>query len=280
MGTLYLCPTPIGHLDDITYRTVRTLAAADLICAEDTRHSLRLLRHYNIERPLLSFHEHNSVQRIPQLLERLRGGEDIALITDAGTPAISDPGEDLVRAAIDAGIRVVPLPGAAAVITALIASGCSTRAFVFEGFLPTDNRNRRRILSRNAEEVRTMIFYEAPHRLQQTLEEMAEVFGAQRQVTLCREMTKAHEEFEYTTLGDASARYGERMPRGEYVLVVAGRSERALTEERYAAARRGDLSEDMRRHMDAGLTEKEAMKAVARERGVSKRAIYSEWKRR
>lgn len=277
-GTLFLCPTPIGNLEDMTPRALRMLREADIICAEDTRHSLKLLRHFEIAKPMLAYHEHNKYDKLPEILHHLQSGKKVCVVTDAGTPAISDPGEVLVRACIESGIRVEPLPGATALITALIASGMDTRAFVFEGFLPADKRARERVLARNAEETRTMIFYEAPHHLRSTLKLFVKHFG-DRRITLGRELTKLHEEFQYMRLSEAVTYYDECEPRGEYVLVLEGADEEALLAERQADFKALPLEEHMERYLAQGLSEKDAMKRVAKDRGVSKRDIYAKWKK-
>lgn len=230
-GKLYLCATPIGNLEDITYRVLRTLKEVDLIAAEDTRNSIKLLNHFEIKTPMTSYHEFNKIDKAYQLVDKLREGKNIALITDAGTPGISDPGEDLVRICYEEGIEVTSLPGAAACITALTMSGLPTRRFAFEAFLPRDKKERALVLNGLANETRTIIIYEAPHHLVKTLEELESVLGSDRKLTICRELTKRYEEKMQTTLSDSLRYYEENEPRGEYVLVLQGKSFEELAEE-------------------------------------------------
>ncbi len=277
-GKLYLCATPIGNLGDITYRCVEVLKSVDLIAAEDTRHSLGLLNHLGIEKPMTSYFEHNRREKGEMLIKRLKAGENIALISDAGTPAISDPGEDLVALCAENGVEVVPIPGAVAGINALISSGLPTGRFTFEGFLTVNKRGRAEMLEELKNEKRTMIFYEAPHKLVNTLADMLKYFG-NRRISLCRELTKIHEEIYRTDLETALARYTETPPKGEFVLVVEGKSpaeEKAEEEARWA-----ELStlEHVQLYINKGHSEKEAIKAAANDRGVSKRDIYNEIKR-
>lgn len=274
-GTLYICATPIGNLQDISARVLDTLREADLIAAEDTRHSLGLLTHYDIRRPMISYHEHNKYERAQEIVGRLLAGENVALITDAGTPVISDPGEVLVKAAREAGIPVTSLPGPCALITALTLSGLPARRFVFEGFLPMDKKERRQVLEDLTHQRRTMILYEAPHRLRRTLEELSEALGGDRKICLCRELTKIHEEAPLMTLDEAAALYKETEPRGEYVLVLEGRSEEAVEAERSALWESRTPAEHLEDFMAQGLTKKEAMKAMALRFGISKSEIYS-----
>ena len=267
-GTLYLVPTPIGNLGDISRRMAETLEAVDFIAAEDTRVSLKLLNHLGIKKPMVSYHEHNKAEAGPRLVARLQSGESCALVTDAGTPAISDPGEDLVRLCAQAGVPVCPIPGPSAVITALSAAALPTGRFCFEGFLPQEKRERTRRLGSLTRETRTMVFYEAPHRRRQTLEELLAAFGPDRPISLCRELTKLHEEMDRTTLGQAAARYGREDPRGEFVLVVAGcpalREETTL-EEALALVR--ELTA-------RGMTRKDALKQAAKDTGFPKNQLY------
>ena len=274
-GTLYLCATPIGNLQDISARVLETLREADLIAAEDTRHSLGLLTHYDIRRPMISYHEHNKYERAEEIVGRLLAGENVALITDAGTPVISDPGEVLVQTAREAGIPVTSLPGPCALITALTLSGLPARRFVFEGFLPMDKKERREVLEDLKQQRRTMILYEAPHRLRRTLEELAEALGGDRKICLCRELTKLHEEAPLMTLAEAVSLYKEAEPRGEYVLVLEGRSEAAVEAERSASWESKTPAEHLEDFMARGLNKKEAMKAMALQFGISKSEIYS-----
>lgn len=279
-GTLYLCATPIGNLGDITQRVLDTLNAVDLIAAEDTRNTIHLLNHFGIRKPLTSYHEYNKYDKAQELIAKLRDGQNIAVVTDAGTPAISDPGEVLAAMCIEQGIRVTSLPGACALITALTMSGMSARRFCFEGFLPSekdDKKERRYILEQLRGEERTIILYEAPHRLRATLKDLLAVLG-DRRITLCRELTKIHEEAVPTTIGGAVDFYKETDPRGEYVLVIAGADRKALQRKREESFRALPLSEHMARYTEQGMSEKDAMKAVARDRGVSKRDIYRELK--
>ena len=280
-GTLYLCATPIGNLGDITQRVLDTLQEVDLIAAEDTRNTLRLLNHFEIKKPMTSYHEHNKYDKARELVARLHRGENIAVVTDAGTPAISDPGEVLAALCIEEGIRVTSLPGACALITALTMSGMPARRFCFEGFLPpekTEKKERRRILDQLRTEERTMILYEAPHHLRATLRDLAETVGGARRITLCRELTKRFEEAMPFTLEDAIHYYEENAPRGEYVLVLAGADPAALEAETRAAYDTLPLVDHMQRYLDQGLTQKEAMRRVAADRGLSRRDIYQQLK--
>ncbi|MCM1184789.1 MAG: 16S rRNA (cytidine(1402)-2'-O)-methyltransferase [Roseburia sp.] len=272
-GKLYLCATPIGNLGDMTPRVRETLEMVDLIAAEDTRNSIKLLNHFEIKTPMTSYHEYNKVEKAAYLVSRMREGKNVALVTDAGTPAISDPGEVLVAMCHEAGITVTSLPGAAACITALTLSGLSTRRFCFEGFLPADKKEKRDILEALKTEPRTIILYEAPHHLVRTLEELYAALG-DRRVTLCRELTKRFETVLPTTLGAALERYRTEEPRGEYVLVVEGRSLRALREEQEADWQNISVEEHMRLYEEQGVERREAMKRVARDRGLSKREVY------
>lgn len=272
-GTLTLCATPIGNLEDMTYRGVRTLQEADYIAAEDTRHTKKLLNHFDIHNKLISYHEHNKIEKGPELIRLLKEGYHIALVTDAGTPGISDPGEDLVRLALDEGITVTSAPGAVAGITALILSGQSTRRFIFEGFLPTDKKERQFILESLQKETRTTILYEAPHRLIKTLELLYKALG-DRSITITRELTKKHETILKTTLSEALNYYEQEEPRGEYVLVLEGKAIKALQEEDREQWETLTIEEHMAIYLQKGLKDKEAMKQVAKDRGVSKRDIY------
>ena len=273
-GTLYLVPTPIGNLGDISPRMAQTMAQADFIAAEDTRVTMKLLNHLELKKPMVSYYRHNSENSGQSILQRLLAGESCALVTDAGTPAISDPGEELVKKCIEAGIEVTSLPGPSAVITALSLSGLSTGSFVFEGFLPPVKKKRERdkVLLRLKDEERTIILYEAPHRLKKTLCELRDLLGEGRRISLCRELTKKHEEIIRTSLGEAV----DLEPRGEYVLCIEGKSSEELESERTAAYSDMDLWEHMNIYLSRGMDRKEAMKAVAKDRGVSKRDIYRE----
>ena len=280
-GTLYLCATPIGNLGDITQRVLDTLREVDLIAAEDTRNTLRLLNHFEIKKPMTSYHEHNKYDKARELIGRLHRGENIAVVTDAGTPAISDPGEVLAALCMEEGIRVTSFPGACALITALTMSGMPARRFCFEGFLPpekTDKKERRRILDQLRTEERTIILYEAPHHLRATLAELAETVGGSRRITLCRELTKRFEEAIPFTLADAVNYYKENDPRGEYVLVLAGADPGELETQARAAFDALSLEEHMQQYLDQGLSQKEAMRRVAADRGLSRRDIYQQLK--
>lgn len=271
---LYLCATPIGNLEDITLRVLNTLRTVDLIAAEDTRHSIKLLNHFEIKTPMTSYHEHNKVEKAKQLVELLQQGKEIALITDAGTPGISDPGEELVRQCVEAGVEVTALPGPAACITALIQSGLPTRRFCFEAFLPADKKERAGVLEELVTETRTIVIYEAPHHLVKTLKELREVLGADRRLTLCRELTKHYEEKTCTTISEALCSFETAPPRGEYVLVIEGRSHRSLKQEKIDQFLQMSVEEHMEKYLSQGMDRKEAMKKVAKDRGVSRRDIY------
>lgn len=274
-GMLYLCATPIGNLEDVTLRVLRILQEADLIAAEDTRQSIKLLNHYEIKTPLVSYHEHNKMEKTPMLVKRMQQGETVALVTDAGTPAISDPGEDLVRACYEAGIPVTSLPGAAAVITGLTLSGMKARRFTFEGFLPTDKKERAQVLERLSTTTCTTIFYEAPHRLRKTLGMFMDLLGEQRTIAICKELTKKHEASLHMTLGEAVAYYEEEEPRGEFVLVLEGADPEQLEREKQQHWQELTLEEHMKLYLEKGMTKKDAMKAVAKDRGISKREVYA-----
>lgn len=273
-GTLYLCATPIGNLEDITYRVLRTLKEVDLIAAEDTRNSIRLLNHFEIKTPMTSYHEYNKIEKAYQLVAKMREGKNIALITDAGTPGISDPGEDIVRICYEEGIPVTSLPGAAACITALTMSGLPTRRFAFEAFLPKDKKEHQAVLEELKTETRTIIIYEAPHHLVRTLQELHDILGGDRRLTICRELTKRHEEKLQMTLTDSLSYYEVNEPRGEYVLIIAGRSREEMKKEEEAGWEALSLEEHMAHYESQGIDRKEAMKRVAKDRGVSKRDIY------
>lgn len=274
-GTLYLCATPIGNLGDITERVLRTLESVDLIAAEDTRNTLRLLNRFGIKKPLTSYHEYNKYTKAEELVSKLHRGASIAVVTDAGTPAISDPGEVIAAMCLEQGIRVTSLPGACALITALTMSGMPARRFCFEGFLPADKKERRYILTQLQREERTTILYEAPHHLRGTLQELYDNLG-DRRITLCRELTKKFEEALPMTLASAIEYYGGNEPRGEYVLVLAGADRVALEEEKRRNFEEMTLEEHMALYTNQGLSRKDAMKKVAADRGVSKRDIYKE----
>lgn len=273
IGTLYLCATPIGNLNDITPRVLETLQEVDVIAAEDTRNSIKLLNHFEIHTPMTSYHEYNKVEKADQLIGMLRNGKDIALITDAGTPAISDPGEVLVAKCIEAGVPVTSLPGCCACITALTLSGLATRRFCFEGFLPSDKREKKYILEELKTETRTIILYEAPHRLKRTLVELYEALG-ERKITLCRELTKRFETVLPTTLEKAISYYEVNEPRGEYVLVLEGISRDRILQDKQQEWETMSIAEHMQLYLDQNIEKKEAMKKVAIDRGISKRDVY------
>ncbi|MBE5948620.1 MAG: 16S rRNA (cytidine(1402)-2'-O)-methyltransferase [Lachnospiraceae bacterium] len=274
-GKLFLCATPIGNMEDITFRVLRTLKEVDLIAAEDTRHSIKLLNHFEIKTPMTSYHEFNKIDKAKYLVEQMQAGVNIALVTDAGTPGISDPGEELVRQCYEAGIEVTSLPGPAACITALTMSGRETRRFCFEAFLPADKKERATILEELKTETRTIIIYEAPHRLLKTLAELAETLGADRKITVLRELTKRYEEAIPTTLKDAIAHFEENEPKGEFVLVIAGVPHSELVKQQQDDWLGVPIEEHMAHYEAEGMDSKEAMKQVAKDRGVSKRDIYA-----
>ncbi len=272
-GKLYLCATPIGNLEDITFRVLRTLKEVDLIAAEDTRNSIKLLNHFDIKTPMTSYHEYNKIDKAYVLIRKMQEGQNIALITDAGTPGISDPGEELAAMCYDAGIEVTSLPGPAACITALTLSGLPTRRFAFEAFLPMDKKERRAVLEELVNETRTIILYEAPHKLVRTLEDLLETLG-NRRMTLCRELTKKHETAFRTTIQDLITYYSTEKPLGECVLVIEGRSRQEIAEEEQASWEQISVEEHMEIYESKGVSHKEAMKLVAKDRGVTKRDIY------
>jgi len=273
-GTLYLCATPIGNLDDITFRVLETLRTVDVIAAEDTRNSIKLLNRFEIKTPMTSYHEFNKYDKGRQLIEQLLSGKSIAVITDAGMPGISDPGEELVKMAYEAGVPVTVLPGACACVTALTLSGLPTRRFCFEAFLPTDKKERREVLTELKTETRTIVLYEAPHRLAKTLAELFAELG-DRRLTVCRELTKKHESAFLTTLSEAAAYYEENEAKGECVLVLEGADKEARKKQEQEAFAELSIEEHMERYLSQGISKKDAMKAVAADRGVSKREIYA-----
>ena len=277
-GVLYLCATPIGNLEDMSFRAVRILKEVDLIAAEDTRNSLKLKNHFEIDTPLTSYHEYNKYEKGKVLVEKLLAGENIALITDAGTPGISDPGEELVKMCQEAGICVTAIPGATACVTALILSGMSTRRFAFEAFLPSDKKEREAVLQELERETRTMVLYEAPHRLLKTLQLLQDRLG-DRRLTVCRELTKKHETVFLTRLSEACAYYRDNAPKGECVLVLEGKSRQSIVQEERQKWEEVPLSRHMEQYLQQGMSKKEAMKCVARDRGVSKREIYQSLER-
>ena len=275
-GTLYLCATPIGNLEDMTYRVVRILSEVDLIAAEDTRNSIKLLNHFDIHTPMTSYHEFNKIEKGHTLIDKLLAGQNIALITDAGMPGISDPGEELVKMAYEAGVPVTVLPGACACVTALTMSGLPTRRFAFEAFLPTEKKQRRQALSDVAAERRTVVLYEAPHRLLRTLTELSETVGTERQIAVLRELTKKHETRFFGTLSEAVAHYTAEEPKGECVLVLSGKSDEEISEEAAAKWQDIGIAAHVAKYEAEGMERMEAIKAVARDRGVPKREIYKE----
>ena len=273
-GMLYLCATPIGNLEDITFRVLRTLKEVDIIAAEDTRNSIKLLNHFEIKTPMTSYHEYNKVEKARVLVDKMLSGKNVAVITDAGTPGISDPGEELVRQCHEAGINVTSLPGPAACITALTMSGRRTRRFAFEAFLPADKQERRQILDELKNETRTIIIYEGPHRLVKTLKELEAVIGSSRELTICKELTKRYENALLITLGGAVEYYGINEPRGEYVLVIEGKERSEIIKEQQSAWEDMSITDHVNMYINQGMDKKEAMKAAAKDRGVSKRDIY------
>lgn len=278
-GTLYLCATPIGNLEDMTFRVIRTLKEVDLIAAEDTRNSIKLLNHFEIQTPMTSYHEFNKYEKGRKLVEKLLEGQNIALITDAGTPGISDPGEELVQMCYEAGVPVTSLPGAVACVTALTLSGMSTRRFAFEAFLPTDKKEREAVLQEIESETRTIVMYEAPHRLVKTLKLLAERLGSERKITVCRELTKRHETAFRSTIAEAMAYYEANDPKGECVLVIEGRSREEMRMEAQARWEEMSVEEHMEHYLSQGIGKKDAMKMVAKDRGVPKREIYNQLER-
>lgn len=273
-GKLYLCATPIGNLDDITLRVLNTLKEVDLIAAEDTRHSIKLLNHFDIKTPMTSYHEFNKIDKARYLVTQLQQGVNIALVTDAGTPGISDPGEELVKQCYEAGIEVTSLPGPAACVTALTLSGLATRRFCFEAFLPADKKERQRILDELRNETRTIIVYEAPHHLVRTLEELSQVLGSKRRITICRELTKKYEEAYRADFEEALERFKAEDPKGECVIVIEGRSVDEIVREQQKSWEDMTLEEHMEMYVSQGSDRKEAMKLVAKDRGISKRDVY------
>lgn len=272
-GMLYLCATPIGNLEDMTFRAVRVLREVDVIAAEDTRNSIKLLNHFEIKTPMTSYHEYNKIEKGKHLVQRMLAGESVALITDAGTPGISDPGEELVAMCYETGVPVTSLPGASACITALTLSGLPTRRFAFEAFLPSDKKERKATLAELINETRTIVLYEAPHRLLKTLAELLETLG-NRRLTVCRELTKKYETAFVTTIEDACAYYEANAPRGECVLVLEGKSRDEIVQEAQEKWEELSIEEHMNHYLEQGIEKKAAMKQVARDRGISKRDVY------
>ncbi len=273
-GTLYLVATPIGNLEDMSYRSVRILEEVAYIAAEDTRHTIKLLNHMEIQKKLVSYHEHNKVEKGPEIIRDLMSGMDVALVSDAGTPAISDPGEDLVKLCHEHGIKVTSVPGPVALITGLILSGKETRRFVFEGFLPMNKKERRERLEMLVDETRTIILYEAPHKLKNTLSDLAKSLGDERQITLTRELTKKFEEVQNMTIEEAKLYYDQNDPRGEYVLIVEGLPESYKKDKEMALFEALSLEDHMDHYLGQGMTKKDAIKQIAKDRHVPKREIY------
>lgn len=272
-GKLYLVATPIGNLEDMTFRAVRILNEVDIIAAEDTRNSIKLLNHFEIKTPMTSYHEFNKIDKAIELIGLLKDGKNIAVITDAGTPGISDPGEELVNMCYEAGIEVNAIPGPAAFVAAATTSGLPCRRIAFEAFLPKDKKERRRILEETKNETRTVVFYEAPHHLKGTLDELYDAFG-DRLATFCRELTKIHEEKLQMTLGQAVEYYKEHDPKGEYVIVIAGKTKEESLAEQKAMWDEISIPEHVERYISEGMDKKDAMKAVAKDRGIGKREVY------
>jgi len=272
-GKLFLCATPIGNLEDITLRVLRTLKEVDLIAAEDTRNSIKLLNYFNIKTPMTSYHEYNKIEKAHHLVEQMHQGKNVALVTDAGTPGISDPGEELVRICYEEGVEVTSLPGASACILALTLSGLKSRRFCFEAFLPADKKEKQDILQELKNETRTIIVYEAPHRLLRTLEELLDTLG-NRRVTVCRELTKKYETAFLTTFEEAIAYYKMQEPKGECVLVIEGRDRLEMKQEEQRLWQEITIQEHMDHYLTTGMERKEAMKCVAKDRGISKRDVY------
>lgn len=275
-GILYLVATPIGNLDDISFRALNTLREVDMIACEDTRHSMKLFNHFNISKPLTSYHEHNKQEKGEYIIQKILSGENVALVTDAGTPAISDPGEDLVKKCIENNIRVVSVPGPSALINALVVSGQNTQRFAFEGFLSMNRKNRYEHLNSIAEDERTLIFHEAPHKLTRTLADMLEIFG-DRSISIVKEITKIHESCMKTTLSEAVAYFETTPPKGEYVLVVAGKDRAQALNEQRAEVSAMSIKEHVDMLINGGMDKKDAIKEAAKQRGVPKREVYNQY---
>lgn len=274
-GKLYIVATPIGNLGDITLRALETLKSADIVAAEDTRQTGKLLSHFEIKKPLISYFEHNKAKRGPEIIEKLKQGLNVALVSDAGTPGISDPGADIIKLAREEGISVTMTPGAVAGIMAVVLSGLDTSRFVFEFFLPEEKKKRKEIITSLVKETRTCVFYESPHRIISTLSEMEEILGGERKIALCRELTKVHEEIDLKTIHEQVEMFKEKAPRGEYVMVLEGASSESIEAENKAAWEGISVTEHVDRLMDEGLTKKEAIKKAASERGSSRNEIYT-----
>lgn len=275
-GLLYLVATPIGNLEDITLRAIRTLKEVDFIAAEDTRQTIKLLNHFDIKKPLISYYEHNKVVKGNYLIEQLSAGKNIALVSDAGTPGISDPGEDLVRLAIQNDIKVTMIPGPVAAVTGLIISGLPTGRFVFEGFLTMNKRARLERLAQLKDEVRTMVFYEAPHKLPYTLKDMYNTWGGERRISLARELTKRYEEVCRCTISEAIARFENEPPKGEFVLIIEGQDENVLIKNEQEKYSEISIEQHVQQYVDSGMQKKDAIKKVAQERGINKREVYNQ----
>lgn len=273
-GKLYLCATPIGNLEDMPVRAVRIMKEADVIAAEDTRNSIKLINHFQIDTPMTSYHEYNKIDKAKFLVNKMLSGQVVALITDAGTPGISDPGEELVKQCVDAGIEVISVPGPAACINALIISGLPTRRFVFEAFLPSDKKEHMAVLEELKKETRTMIIYEAPHHLVKTLEELVDVLGNERRIAVCKELTKRHETVLRTTIKEAIDYYKENEPKGEYVMVIEGLDRQTLIMEKQKSWESMTIEDHYQIYISKGMDQKEAMKSVAKDRGITKRDVY------
>lgn len=278
-GTLYLCGTPLGNMSDMSFRCVDTLKNVDFIAAEDTRNTGKLLSKFEVDTPMISYHEHNKHQKGKVLIEHLKNGKDIALVSDAGMPAISDPGEDLVKLCYENGIVVTSVPSGSAFVIALVLSGFDTRRFIFEGFLPMDKKEKKQVLSYMIKEHRTMIFYEAPHRLLDTLEEFRKTLGDDRNIAVCRELTKKFEEVKRGTIADIISHFTNTPPKGEFVIVVQGYSLALQRAEEIEDFNKISIEEHMKKYLDDGISEKDAMKKVAKDRGVGKSDIYKVWKK-
>ena len=273
-GVLYIIATPIGNLEDITLRALNILKGVDFIAAEDTRHTIKLLNHYEIKKTLLSYHEHNKYEKGNEIIELLKSGKNIGLVSDAGTPAISDPGEDLVKLCIENNIRTIPIPGATALISALIVSGKDTKKFVFEGFLSQEKNNRKNVLEKIKDETRTIILYEAPHKIKKTLVELLKYLG-NRNITLVRELTKKYEEIRTYTIEEAIVDYSQREPRGEYVLVIEGKPEIEVSKEKAQIWEELTLDEHMEYYLKKDMVKKEVIKQIAKDRNINKREVYN-----
>ncbi len=275
---LYICGTPIGNMEDITLRVIRILGEVDLIAAEDTRQSVKLLNHFDIKTPLTSYYEHNKDTKGPQLIRQLKEGKNIALVTDAGMPGISDPGEDLIRLCYENDVEVTVVPGATAAVTALVLSGLNSRSYIFEGFLPKNKKQKAEVLARLKNEVRTTIFYEAPHHLVDTLEDIYSAIG-ERNTAVIRELTKRHETVNRASLSNQVEYFKANEPKGEFVIVIEGRNADEVKEEEMAAIGEMSIEEHFQKFINEGMDEKSAMKAVAKERGIGKREVYSQLKK-